>query len=297
MSKGRSSERWDVASASNARRTQTELERQAPLRHGPRALRTALVRAPGRGAVQLSANLTEEQKMIAECWADGPRSELPTRALGPLRAVRRPPRPPRPRGARPRSRREALLRAHECGPRCRHLRMGQQMLLRLSPAGHRGPLAFQDTKVTAWARPYQGTREIDGAAWFPYQPTTFPTPPFPDYSSGHSNFSAAGAAILWLFTGSDRFGGSVMFAKGSSRSSRERCPKAPLTLVGHVLGGGRPGRDLSPLRRNPLRAGGHRREADGCSRRSRPGRGRSGTSTARPDRLPSALSAAGRAEP
>jgi hypothetical protein len=102
------------------------------------------------------------------------------------------------------------------------------MLLRLSPAGHRGPLAFQDTKVTAWARPYQGTREIDGAAWFPYQPTTFPTPPFPDYSSGHSNFSAAGAAILWLFTGSDRFGGSVMFAKGSSRSSRERCPRRRL---------------------------------------------------------------------
>jgi hypothetical protein len=34
--------------------------------------------------------------MIAECWADGPRSDLPTRALGPLRAVRRPPRPPRP---------------------------------------------------------------------------------------------------------------------------------------------------------------------------------------------------------
>ena len=33
---------------------------------------------------------------------------------------------------------------------------------------------------------------------------------------------------LALHTGSDRFGGSVMFAKGSSRSSRERCPRRRL---------------------------------------------------------------------
>jgi hypothetical protein len=59
---------------------------------------------------------------------------------------------------------------------------------------------------------------------------TFPTPPFPEYSSGHSNFSAAGAEILRQFTRSDRFGGSVMFAKGSSRVEPGAVPKNPLTL-------------------------------------------------------------------
>jgi len=34
---------------------------------------------------------------------------------------------------------------------------------------------------------------------------------------GHSTFSAAGAEILRLFTGSDRFGASVTIAAGSSR--------------------------------------------------------------------------------
>ena len=54
---------------------------------------------------------------------------------------------------------------------------------------------FRGQMVRAWAGPYQGTKLIDGAAWFPYQTTSFPTPPFPEYSSGHSNFSAAGAEI------------------------------------------------------------------------------------------------------
>ena len=36
-----------------------------------------------------------------------------------------------------------------------------------------------------------------------------PSPPFAEYTSGHSAFSAAGAEVLSLFTGSDAFGGSV----------------------------------------------------------------------------------------
>jgi hypothetical protein len=41
----------------------------------------------------------------------------------------------------------------------------------------------QGRQVAAWAGPDQGTRTIDGAAWLPYEPSTFPTPPFPEYSS------------------------------------------------------------------------------------------------------------------
>src|SRR5215468_9384629 len=92
-------------------------------------------------------------------------------------------------------------------------------------------MLFGGRPVRAWAGPYQGTKLIDGAAWFPYQPTTFPTPPFPEYSSGHSNFSSAGAEILRLFTGSDRFGGSVTFPPGSSRIEPGLTPASTLTLT------------------------------------------------------------------
>src|SRR5205807_1257903 len=89
---------------------------------------------------------------------------------------------------------------------------------------------FGGTSVRAWGGPRQGPRSIDGAAWFPYQPTTFPTPPFPEYSSGHSNFSAAGAEILRLFTGRDVFGASVTFPAGSSRLEPGAVPADDLTL-------------------------------------------------------------------
>ena len=89
---------------------------------------------------------------------------------------------------------------------------------------------FRGQMVRAWAGPYQGTKLIDGAAWFPYQTTSFPTPPFPEYSSGHSNFSAAGAEILRRFTHSDRFGGSVTLPAGSSRVEPGAVPATDLTL-------------------------------------------------------------------
>ncbi|OYV02484.1 MAG: hypothetical protein CFE45_00160 [Burkholderiales bacterium PBB5] len=59
-------------------------------------------------------------------------------------------------------------------------------------------------------RGWTGTAEatIDGEAWRPYQVSTFPTPPFPEYTSGHSAFSMAAAEALKRFTGSDAFGAS-----------------------------------------------------------------------------------------
>ena len=84
--------------------------------------------------------------------------------------------------------------------------------------------------MRAWAGPYQGTKMIDGAAWFPYQLTSFPTPPFPEYSSGHSNFSAAAAEILKLFSGSDRFGASAVIRAGSSRIEPGVVPSNDITL-------------------------------------------------------------------
>ncbi len=89
---------------------------------------------------------------------------------------------------------------------------------------------FQGTTVRAWGGPYQGTQLIKGGDWFPYQARTFPTPPFPEYSSGHSTFSAAGAEILRLYTGSARFGESVTFLAGSSKFESGAVPATDVTL-------------------------------------------------------------------
>jgi hypothetical protein len=79
------------------------------------------------------------------------------------------------------------------------------------------PLLFKGKTIRAWGGPGKSTVEMDAAQWIPYQPASFPTPPFPDYRCVHSTYSAAGAAILSLWTGSNRFGDSVTLPAGSSR--------------------------------------------------------------------------------
>jgi hypothetical protein len=84
--------------------------------------------------------------------------------------------------------------------------------------------------VCAWGGPEGGTQVIDGEDWFPYQRTTFPTPPFAEYTSGHSTFSAAAAEILKRFTGCDRFGASVTLRAGSSYIEPGLSPATEVTL-------------------------------------------------------------------
>ncbi|WP_135505289.1 DUF6851 domain-containing protein [Roseovarius aestuariivivens] len=62
-----------------------------------------------------------------------------------------------------------------------------------------------------------GTRTILAENFITFQlPGGNVSPPFAEYTSGHSGFSAAGAEVLRLVTGSDDFGGSVTFAPGST---------------------------------------------------------------------------------
>jgi hypothetical protein len=75
---------------------------------------------------------------------------------------------------------------------------------------------YAGTVIEAWAGPYLGTRLIDGSEWLPYQLSTSITPAFPEYFSGHSTFSAAAAEILTLWTGSPEFGAGYIAPIGSS---------------------------------------------------------------------------------
>ena len=76
---------------------------------------------------------------------------------------------------------------------------------------------YRGKLIPSWLGPYQGYGMVPGERWIPYQPLNVVTPPFPEYTSGHSTFSAAGARILSRFTGSDAFGVSVTVRAGASR--------------------------------------------------------------------------------
>ena len=147
-----------------------------------------------------SAALTERQKVIAEFWADGPRSESPPGHWNQL--------------------------AHGISMRDAH-NIGQdvKMFFALNGALLDAGISTWEAKrvydyirpvtaikfkyagqtVQAWGGPDQGTQAIDGSDWRPYQDVTFVTPPFPEFTSGHSGFSRASAEVLTAFTGSSQF--------------------------------------------------------------------------------------------
>lgn len=52
---------------------------------------------------------------------------------------------------------------------------------------------FAGHTVQGWLGPDGGIGSIPGETWRPFQKDTFPTPPFPEYVSGHSTFSMAAA--------------------------------------------------------------------------------------------------------
>jgi hypothetical protein len=90
---------------------------------------------------------------------------------------------------------------------------------------------FKGKQVQAWAGPYRGSGPIDGGEWQPYQRATVVTPAFPEFVSGHSTFSAAGAEILRRFTGSDAFGGSHTRPAQTSLIEPAAVPASDITLT------------------------------------------------------------------
>lgn len=178
-----------------------------------------------REVLAYSALLTDQQKVVAEYWADGPSSELPPGHWN--------------------------LFAQEVSARDQHgLDDDVKMLFSMSNAVFDASIAvwgakrafdyvrpvsaihhlFAGQDVVAWAGPGLGTEAIDGADWRPYQAATVVTPPFAEYPSGHSGFSASAAETLRLFTGSDVFGHAVTIPAGQSFVEPGLVPATDLTL-------------------------------------------------------------------
>lgn len=176
--------------------------------------------------IGISAGLTDRQKMIAEYWSDGPRSEQPPGHWSLL---------------------AQWISARDDHTLDDDVKMFFVLSNAVLDAGIAAwdmkraydsvrpvtaiPFLFVGKKIRAWGGPGKGTVEMDGSHWIPYQPASFPTPPFPDYVSGHSTYSAAAASVLTAWTGSDRFGYSVTLPKGSSKIEPAVTPTRPVTLT------------------------------------------------------------------
>jgi hypothetical protein len=85
---------------------------------------------------------------------------------------------------------------------------------------------FKQKKVSAWAGPFKGTQLIEGQDWSPY----LPTDPTPEHTSGHSGAGGAGAEVMKRFTGSDHLGDSDTVLKGSSSIEPGAVPATDITL-------------------------------------------------------------------
>jgi len=170
--------------------------------------------------LEYSAHLTDEKKVIAEYWADGPSSELPPGHWGQF--------------------------AQFVSDRDHHtVDQDVKMFFAMTNAVFDASIASWDAKrffdyvrpVTAIHKLFAGQNVmswegvmIDGANWKPYQAADVVTPPFSEYISGHSVFSAAAAETLKLFTKNDSFGGSVTIPAGSSRVEPGVVPAKPTVL-------------------------------------------------------------------
>jgi PAP2 superfamily len=154
-----------------------------------------------RHVVDVQAALNPEQKVMAEYWADGPNSELPPghwtafaafvaeRDHLDLHAT------VKLYFALANAILDASIAVWDCKRHYDYVRP-------ITAIRH----LFRGKRIRGWGGPGHGTQDIAGEAWRTFQVNTFPTPPFPEYCSGHSGFSMAAATVLKQFTGSDRFG-------------------------------------------------------------------------------------------
>jgi hypothetical protein len=176
-----------------------------------------------------TSNLTDVEKAKAEYWADGPLSEFPPGHT-------------------------ALFAQAISRKKGNSLDSDAKLFFMVGNA-------MMDASIASWylkfrydfVRPITGIREqykgqminswlganadqtvnggygtVPGEQWIPFQAPNVVTPPFPEYVSGHSTFTSAGAQILAMFNG-DTFGATVTIPAGSSKFTNNT-PATTVTL-------------------------------------------------------------------
>jgi hypothetical protein len=175
-------------------------------------------------AIEDAANLTDHEKATAEYWADGPKSEFPPGHTA-LFA-------------------QAISRKNthsldtdvklfflvgnammDAGVVAWYQKYKYDSARNVTLIRH----FYKDKPVNSWLGPNMGFGTVMGQYWKPYQATNVVTPPFPEYVSGHSTFTSAGAQILASFNG-DAFGATVVIPAGSSKFE-SNTPASDVTLT------------------------------------------------------------------
>jgi hypothetical protein len=181
--------------------------------------------------VKESAGLTDRKKSQAVYWSDGPGSETPP---GHWNLIA-----------------QWVSRRHR-----QSLDLDAKMFFALNAGLLDASIACWETKyrwdyarpvslvrhfkkgktITAWRGPYLGVGPVQGDSWSPY----IPTPNFPEYTSGHSTFSTAAAAVLKEIRGAAEFDASATIRKGTSfvepaTATHPGVPAADVTLSWHTF--------------------------------------------------------------
>ncbi len=194
-------------------------------------------KALGDYITDISAGLTEEHKIIAEYWAGMHEDKFPGMVNDPASGV----------WASPPA--QLCRIANEiCVKRQYAAGMVVPLYFVLTNALLDASIAAWDAKRTydyvrpdsmivelrdgecfeAWGGPCRDTVEIEGEGWCPYLLTT---PPFPEYVSGHSTFSATFADVIKCFTGDGSYGGSLTVPAKGTRIEPNCTPEAPVSLT------------------------------------------------------------------
>ena len=193
---------------------------------GPNYLRSAaLLDADISQMIAISGALTMQQKVVVEYWADGPDSELPPGHWGLFaQAVAQRDNNTIDRDVK------MFFAMHnaslDAGIVAWHLKRKYQGVRPITAVRY----FRQGTNIFAWGGPGQPNLVIEGGKWTPYNPGSNLTPTFPGYISGHSTFSAASAAALRAFNGSDNFGFSTVIPPNFGRVE-PGVPAVPTTLT------------------------------------------------------------------
>jgi len=183
-------------------------------------------KAQAKRAIKYSQQLTDERKMTAEYWADGPKSELPPGHWCLITQFV--------------SHRDHLgldddvklffvvtNATLDAGIGCWATKRVYDSVRPITAVR----FLYTGKQIKAWGGPGQGTQTIDGANYQPYgQPATVISPPFPEHTSGHSTFSMAAATALKLYTGSDKLDFTVTLPAGSSTIEPGITPAKPVVF-------------------------------------------------------------------
>ena len=148
--------------------------------------------------IAISGQLDDRKKIIAEYWADGPHSNTPAGHWQELGIE--------------------LIHQRKLGL----MKSTLLLFLQANAANDAGIVTWtakriydfcrpitaiqcskQNNIAKVWSGPYQGIKLLNLSSWQPYQNIYFVTPPFAEYTSGHSAFSAASAEVFKLFFNSD----------------------------------------------------------------------------------------------